>query len=97
MPRGGIHKGTLRPTWKAGKTTTVRLPAAKKNEILAVARALDALDSEGKILDAQIYRDAIDILRGALSLPKNNGSKYGAAIKEALTLLGEPAEPLPLA
>lgn len=95
MPRGGIHKGTLQPTWRSGKTTTVRLPAAKKNEILAVARALDALESEGKIMDAEIYREAIHILRGALSLPKNNGSRYGAAIREALTLLGEPPEPLP--
>lgn len=89
MPRGGIHDGTLKPKWSAGKTTTIRVPIAKKNEILAIAKTLDQFECEAMIVEKDNYREAMDILRDAGKLPRNSGSKYWAEIRKALDLLGE--------
>ena len=73
MPRGGIHKGTLKPTWNAGKTTAVRLPIAKKDEILKLARAIDAIEGEAIAVEKDSFLEAISLLEKALELKPNAG------------------------
>jgi hypothetical protein len=95
MPRGGIHKGTLKPEWNAGKTCTIRVPEARKNEILALAKALDKVDYEVEIIEKQSYEKLVIILEDALDLqrfPRNNSTKHRKVIMEALHLLGKDIE-----
>jgi hypothetical protein len=57
MPRGGKREGAGgKPTWKSGKTKTIRVPAVLAEEILRMARELDETgvierDTESKVLD----------------------------------------------
>ena len=44
MPRGGRRSTTWKPTWKHGKTRTIRVPIVLADSILNLARTLD----EGK-------------------------------------------------
>ncbi|MDJ0727192.1 MAG: hypothetical protein QNJ38_18995 [Prochloraceae cyanobacterium] len=44
MPRGGRRSTTWKPTWKHGKTRTIRVPIVLADSILDLARILD----EGK-------------------------------------------------
>ena len=44
MPRGGRRSTTWKPTWKHGKTRTIRIPILLADSILNLARILD----EGK-------------------------------------------------
>ena len=83
MPKGS-H---IKPTWKAGKTCTIRVPEQKKDYIIALIRALDELDWNASVVDIEIYNQALTTLKEALSFPKNNGSKYHKAILQALALL----------
>jgi hypothetical protein len=87
MPRGGIHKGTLKPTWNAGKTTAVRLPIAKKDEILKLARAIDAIEGEAIVIEKSSFLEAISLLEKALELKANTGGAIKEKIKEALILI----------
>lgn len=89
MPRGGIHKGTLKPDWNAGKTCTIRVPEARKKEILAIAKAMDQIDYNAEVVDKSAYNEAKTILLESLTLPKNNGSAYRKQIIRALQLMGE--------
>lgn len=89
MPRGGIHKGTLKSSWESGKTCAIRVPLAKKEQFLRIARALDKIGGEFCLVDAEKYRQAIDLLIAELDYPINNGSKYRNQTIEALELLGE--------
>ena len=42
MPRGGKRPGAgVKPTWKHGKTKTIRVPVALAEQILEFARKLD--------------------------------------------------------
>lgn len=87
MPRGGIHKGTLKPTWNAGKTTAVRLPIAKKDEILKLARAIDAIEGEAIVIEKNSFLEAISILEKALELKPNAGGAIKEQIRQALILI----------
>jgi len=87
MPRGGIHKGTLKPTWNAGKTTAVRLPIAKKDEILKLARDIDAIEGEAIVIEKSSFLEAISLLEKALELKANAGGAIKEKIKEALILI----------
>ena len=87
MPRGGMHKGTLKPTWNAGKTTAVRLPIAKKDEILKLARAIDAIEGEAIVIEKSSFLEAISLLEKALELKANTGGAIKEKIKEALILI----------
>jgi len=87
MPRGGIHKGTLKPTWNAGKTTAVRLPIAKKDDILKLARAIDAIEGEAIVIEKSSFLEAISLLEKALELKANAGGAIKEKIKEALILI----------
>lgn len=89
MPRGGLRANAVKPKWRSGTTCTVRIPEARRNEIMGFARLLDEFDSDVKILDEDIYRKVIEVLQSAKGLPRNNGSKFWNKIAEALELLGE--------
>lgn len=39
--KGGYRENSPKPTWNKGRTTTVRVPQALKDDILELARALD--------------------------------------------------------
>ena len=41
MPRGGRRSTTWKPTWKHGKTRTIRVPIVLADSILDLARILD--------------------------------------------------------
>lgn len=42
MPRGGRREGAGgKPTWKNGKTKTIRVPVALADQIIEIARELD--------------------------------------------------------
>jgi hypothetical protein len=46
MPRGGRREGAgSKPTWKHGKTKTVRVPEALADKILGIAKVLDDTES----------------------------------------------------
>lgn len=57
MPRGGRREGAGgKPTWKNGKTKTIRVPIALAEEILRIAKQLDEKgvierDTESKVID----------------------------------------------
>lgn len=57
MPRGGKREGAGgKPTWKNGKTKTIRVPVVLAEEVLRIARELDEKgtiehDTESKVLD----------------------------------------------
>lgn len=57
MSRGGKREGAGgKPTWKNGKTKTIRVPVALAEEVLRIARELDEkgvieYDTQSKVLD----------------------------------------------
>jgi hypothetical protein len=57
MPRGGKREGAGgKPTWKNGKTKTIRVPIALADEILRFAKELDVngfidADTESKVIN----------------------------------------------
>ncbi len=57
MPRGGKREGAGgKPTWKNGKTKTIRVPIVLAEKILRIARELDEKgtiehDTESKVID----------------------------------------------
>lgn len=89
MPRGGHRKNSPKPKWRSGTTCTVRIPEARRNEIMGFARLLDSFDSDVKVLDLAIYRQVVEVLKETKDFPRNNGSKFAHKIQEALALLGE--------
>jgi hypothetical protein len=60
---------------------------------MGFARLLDEFDSEVKVLDADIYRQAIEKLRETYGGPRNNSRIFRDKIIEALELLGEAYAP----
>jgi hypothetical protein len=93
MPRGGLRENHVKPNWRSGTTCTVRIPEARRNEIMGFARLLDEFDSEVKVIDADIYRQAIEKLRETYGGPRNNSRLFRDKIIEALELLGEAYAP----
>lgn len=54
MPRGGRREGSgSKPTWKHGKTKTVRVPEALADKILGIAKVLD----DGDSVDTENWND----------------------------------------
>lgn len=50
MPRGGFRQGAGgKPTWKHGKTKTIRVPEALADKVLEIARLLDEEAFEGSV------------------------------------------------
>ena len=102
MPRGGARPNSgPPPSWKHGRTTTIRVPRALAAQIKHLARQLD----EGKLecdtgseiendTSSKIERDtgsmiveAVEILTEALKLKSNAGGKIKVEIRKVLELL----------
>ena len=90
MPRGGRNSGTLQPTWKAGKTTVIRVPVAKKEELQKLLRALDEIESLGEsavIIPRDTLLKTLEILKEALLLKPNAGGAIKEKIREVIDML----------
>ena len=102
MPRGGARPNSgPPPSWKHGRTTTIRVPRALAGQIVQLARQLD----EGKIepvsvsgiesdTGSRIESDtiskvskAVEILTESLKLKSNAGGKIKVEIRKVLGLL----------
>ena len=102
MPRGGARPNSgPPPSWKHGRTTTIRVPRALAAQIKQLARQLD----EGKLeydtgsdlesdTSSDLERDtsskigeAVKILTEALKLKSNAGGKIKLEIRRVLDLL----------
>ena len=102
MPRGGARPNSgPPPSWKHGRTTTIRVPRALAAQIKHLARQLD----EGKLeydTGSEVERDtsskleydtslkiaeAVEILIEALKLKSNAGGKIKVEIRKVLELL----------
>jgi hypothetical protein len=84
---GGINSGTMAPTWHSGRTTLIRVPAARKQEIISLARSLDFLEGETVLIDKQVLQSALDLLSSSLTLPANKGGAIKEKIRTAISLL----------
>jgi len=99
MPRGGRRSTTWKPTWKHGKTRTIRVPIVLADSILDLARILD----EGKEvpvdsfvtgqngdtvekLDSEDRSAAIDALNTAISMKQIAISKESKKRSKSDTL-----------
>ena len=90
MPRGGKREGSgPKPTWKSGKTKTIRVPEALADQILDIARRLD----EGRL--EQRERSAPLINLSSLNIPTIRNRKF--VFIEDLIRLGYVVEPVSLA
>lgn len=89
MPRGGRHENTIKPKWESGQTCTVRIPIARKKEILAIAKTLDKIEGEWNLIEKEKYQIVVNLLTESLEFSKSNGSKYRNQIIKVLNLLGE--------
>jgi hypothetical protein len=71
MPRGGARPGAGgKPTWKNGKTKTIRVPVALADAILAFARDLD----EHGIIEPDTVSKTIDVSQ--LIVPEIRGRRF---------------------
>jgi hypothetical protein len=73
----------------------VRVPEAKKDQILKIARAIDKIgdaDAEYTFLDRDKFEEAMNLLRESLEFDRRNGSKFRNANLKVLELLGDPHE-----
>jgi hypothetical protein len=90
MPRGGKREGAGgKPTWKNGKTKTIRVPAVLAEEVLRIARELDEKgvierDTESKVLDLS-----------GITVPEIRGRRF--VFLSDLVRLGYEIHPLKLA
>lgn len=78
--RGGHNP----PSWNAGKTTVIRVPEAKKNFLLSLARTLDELDWDVEFIPKDSYNKAIEILTKQKSKARGHSKEV---IEETLSLL----------
>jgi hypothetical protein len=88
MPRGGRNRNTFKPLYNAGPTCTIRVPEARKKEIQAMVKGLDAIDYQGTLVITENLKRAIELLEQTKTLPKNNATKIKHYVIEALELLG---------
>ncbi len=73
MPRGGRRSTTWKPTWKHGKTRTIRVPIVLAESILNLARILD----EGKKVseDSLVTGNIEEAVNPSNSLDTDNEDK----------------------
>lgn len=89
MGRGGVRAGSgTKPTWKNGKTKTIRVPIALADEILKIARTLD----ENETME---YNPNKVINLAGISVSQLNGKKF--VFLQDLIKFGYLIEPLGLA
>jgi hypothetical protein len=90
MPRGGKREGSgPKPTWKSGRTRTIRVPEVLADQILDIARLLD----EGSL--EQSSRSACLINLSSVNIPTIRNRKF--VFIEDLIKLGYAVEPVSLA
>ena len=102
MPRGGARPNSgPPPSWKHGRTTTIRVPRKLAVQIVQLARQLDEgsleLDTVSKLesdTGSEIEYDTsskiaevVEILTEALKLKSNAGGKIKLEIRKVLELL----------
>ena len=102
MPRGGARPNSgPPPSWKHGRTTTIRVPRALAVQIVQLARQLDEgkleLDTTSKLESdtgskiefdtSSKIAEAVEILTEALKLKSNAGGKIKLEIRKVLELL----------
>ena len=107
MPRGGARPNSgPPPSWRHGRTKTIRVPRALAAQIKHLARQLD----QGRLeydTGSEIERDtssilendtgskiaeAVEILTEALKLKSNAGGKIKVEIRKVLELLEAPKD-----
>jgi hypothetical protein len=94
MPRGGARSNSgPSPTWKTGKTRTIRVPIALADQLLEIARQLDSGTVQGDFESdtGSNIELAVQILNDALALRANSGGAIKARIREALPFLSSSA------
>ena len=102
MPRGGARPNSgPPPSWKHGRTTTIRVPRALTVQIVQLARQLDEgkleLDTVSKLESDTVSKteldtsskmaEVVEILTEALKLKSNAGGKIKLEIRKVLELL----------
>ena len=94
MPRGGARPNSgPPPSWKHGRTTTIRVPRALASQILRLARQLDEGNIEcdtGSKIESDTgskIAEAVEILTEALKLKSNAGGRIKVEIRKVLELL----------
>lgn len=88
MPKIGKGISPNKPSWNAGQTTTIRIPIELKEEIIAIARAIDDIGIDKTIIiDLDSLNDALKLLDAALKLPANKGGAIKEQIKTVIALL----------
>ena len=102
MPRGGARPNSgSPPSWKHGRTTTIRVSRKLAVQIVQLARQLDEAKLEldtGSRLESDTgsktefdtsskIAEAVEILTEALRLKSNAGGKIKLEIRKALELL----------
>ena len=105
MPRGGARPNSgPPPSWKNGRTRTIRVPRALASQIKHLARQLDErkleydtgseieYDTSSKIEPDTVSKiaEAVEILTEALKLKSNAGGKIKLEISKVLELLEAP-------
>lgn len=90
MPRGGKREGAGgKPTWKNGKTKTIRVPIVLVEEILKIARELD----EKGVIDCDTDSKMLDL--SGITVPEIRGRKF--VFLDDLLRAGYEIQPLKLA
>ena len=94
MPRGGARPNSgPPPSWKHGRTTTIRVPRKLSVQIVQLARQLDEgkleFDTGSKMeFDTSSKKaEVVEILTEALKLKSNAGGKIKLEIRKVLELL----------
>ena len=102
MPRGGARPNSgPPPSWKHGRTTTIRVPRVLAVQIVQLARQLDEgkleSDTGSKIESDTVSNiecdtssemaEVVEILTEALKLKSNAGGKIKVEIRKVLELL----------
>jgi len=71
MPRGGKRPGAgVKPTWKNGRTKTIRVPIAIAEDVLKLARELD----EAGYIESDTGSKVLDL--SGITVPEIKGRKF---------------------
>lgn len=90
MPRGGKREGAGgKPTWKNGKTKTIRVPIVLAEEILRIAKELD----EKGVIERETESKVLNL--SGITVPEIRGKKF--VFLSDLVKLGYEIHPLKLA
>lgn len=83
---GGVRPGQgLKPTWKSGKTRTIRVPIALADEVLAYARALDGNEIPGR--SPSPWSQVGDVLSALPVAPAAPAARVPSQLDEAIATL----------